>query len=515
MSQELVSVTTQLGALEGEALAVDGAAVLSFRSIPYAAPPVGPRRFRAPEPPRPWLGTRDARTRGPTAPQILGAMRDLPPQDEDCLLLNVWTPSLRGARPVIVFFHGGAFLTGSSQHTMYDAHVLAQRADCVVVSFNYRLGALGYADLGALGEAGFEADANNGLRDQIAALRWVRAHIDAFGGDPENVTLLGQSAGAMSVATLLAVPRAHGLYRRVIAQSGGAHHATTRACSARTAQRLVEALGLSPRELHKLRELPFAAITAAQASCEQGSVLVGSSERPLYSARMTLLPVIDGDVIARAPLDVIAAGQGSPAPLLTGVNRDENRFWSVLLDSDKLQSLGDAALLKVMERRLPGAAERVIAAYRARLPGAKPWELYAAIETDRMFRIPAQRLAQARARHGQPSYLYAFDYVGPLYDGLLGACHTMEIPFVFGIVDAGFGRVFTGGGAAARALSERMIDAWSSFVRAGDPSCASLGPWPAYGARDAHAEPLAMRLGREPGLVAARQPGDALWDELV
>lgn len=514
MSPHLVSVTTQLGALEGEALTVHGATVLSFRGIPYAAPPLGPLRFRAPEPPRPWAHKREARTRGPTAPQILGVMRDLPPQDEDCLLLNVWTPSLHGARPVIAFFHGGAFVTGSSQHTMYDAHVLSQRGDCVVVSFNYRLGALGYGDFGALGEASFEADTNVGLRDQIAALAFIREHIADFGGDPDQVTLLGQSAGAMSVSTLLGVPSAYPLYQRVVAQSGAAHHVTSREHSARMATLLLDTLRIAPRELHKLRELPFAQLVAAQAKCLSSFLLVGPEDRPLYSGGMTLIPVVDGELIPRPPIETIASGQGSPAPLLTGSNQDENRFWSVLIDSDKIQSLDDAGLIKVIDRRLPDDAERVIAAYRARMPDAKPWEVYAAIETDRMFRLPALRIAQARAPHAQPTFLYAFDYVGPLFEGALGACHTMEVPFVFGIVDAGFGRVFTGGGPDAQLLCDRMLDAWLGFVRNGDPSCASLGPWPRFHeAQPAGAQ--AMRLGRAPGLTCAHRDGDELWHDLV
>jgi para-nitrobenzyl esterase len=278
------------------------------------------------------------------------------------------------------------------------------------------------------------------------------------------------------------------------------------------AKLIVDALELSPRELHKLRELPFEAIAAAQASCEKSFLLVGPSDRPLYSGRMTLIPVVDGDLIQEPPFDVIAAGKGSPAPLLTGTNQDENHFWSVLLDSDKLQSLDEAGLVKIIDRRLPDDAERVVAAYRARMPDKKRWELYAAIETDRMFRIPALRIAQARARHRQSTFLYAFDFVGPLFEGALGSCHTMEVPFVFGIVDAGFGRVFTGGGPQAQLLSDRMLDAWTSFVRTGDPSCASLGAWPPWGAD----EPVdAMRLGREVGLVTARRAGDELWDDLV
>lgn len=254
-----VIATTTLGKVEGD----EQGGVLVFHGIPYAAPPTGELRFRAPERAKPWAFVRDAMTPGPSAPQSIGLMREIPAQQEDCLHVNVWTPALHGRRPVLVWIHGGGFTTGASTHPMYCGRELARRGDIVVVSFNYRLGAFGFADLGALGEGGFAADANNGLRDQIAALHWVREQIAAFGGDPEQVTLCGQSAGAMSVATLLAVPSARGLFQRAIAQSGAAHHVTTRDESARTARRLLDALEIGPGQLDRLRELPFAAIVQA------------------------------------------------------------------------------------------------------------------------------------------------------------------------------------------------------------------------------------------------------------
>jgi para-nitrobenzyl esterase len=508
--QSSTRVITPLGALDGERVRSSHGEVLAFRSIPYAAPPLGPLRFRAPEPPRPWAHTRDARTRGATAPQILGAMRDLPAQSEDCLQLNVWTPSLTGMRPVIAFIHGGAFTAGSSQHTMYDGHELAARGDVVVVSFNYRLGALGYLDLGALGDGDFQSDANCGVRDHIAALRFIRRYIDVFGGDPTDVTIFGQSAGAMSVCTLLATPSAHGLFKRAIAQSGAAHHVTTRADAARMAQLVVEGLGLAPGELPKLRELPVEQVIAAQAACLRDHVSVGSVHKPLYNAGMTLVPVIDGALIPEAPIDAFSAGRASRAPLLLGTNRDEQRFWTVLVDSSK-QTLDDAALRKVIERRVPEHAERVVRAYRELSPSAAPWEIYSAIETDRVFRLPALRLAEARAAHAHASYLYAFDFVGPLFEGELGACHTMEVPFSLGLIEGSFGKVFTGAGPDAKRLSSQMLEAWLAFARSGDASSAGLGGWPAF-----HAQaPQAMRLGVATGLQPARLPIDALWDTLL
>ncbi len=499
---------TKLGALEGE---TTKNGMLVFRGIPYAAPPLGALRFRAPEPPLPWAHTRDARALAPTAPQILGVMRDLPPQDEDCLKLNVWTKSLTGHRPVVLFIHGGAFTAGSSAHTMYDGRELALRGDIVFVSFNYRLGVLGYLDWGALGELSFGCDANNGVRDQIAALRFVREHIDAFGGDPENVTIFGQSAGAMSACTLLAVPSARGLFRRAIAQSGGIHHTTTREHSARMAEAMLEALDLLPDELDKLRELPVETLVQAQAACLRDHVYVGSRAKPLYVASMTLIPVVDGELIPKPPIEAIANGEGADVPLLTGSNRDEQRFWTVLVDSAK-QAMDQSALVKLIEKRMSGHGERLIAAYRARMPNAAPWELYSAIDTDRVFRVPAWKLAEARAAHAQHTYLYAFDFVGPLFEGQLGACHTIEVPFSLGLVHEGFGKVFTGAGPDARLLSDRMLDAWMSFARSGDPSTEALGEWPAYAASD----PRAMRLGRTPGLQPALDADlDSIWRELI
>jgi para-nitrobenzyl esterase len=510
-----VVVSIGLGRIEG----AEQGGVLVFRGIPYAAPPVGPLRFRAPEPPRPWHGVRDGRTPGPTAPQILGLMREVPAQSEDCLQLNVWTPALSGRRPVLVFLHGGAFTTGTSAHPMYDGRELARRGDAVVVSVNYRLGALGFADLGALGDARFGADANNGLRDQLAALAFVREHIAAFGGDPECVTLFGQSAGAMSVGTLLSLPASRGLFQRAIAQSGAAHHVTTRADSARIAERLLDALAIGPAQLDRLRALPFEAITRAQSACLRQWIGVGRRGYPLKSPNMTLLPVIDGELIAEPPWDAAASGAGHDVPLLLGSNADEWNFWIFLMDSTK-RDLDDGTLRGALDKRVPGHVERAIDVYsrvhayaRRSQQRLRPWQIFSAIETDRWFAVPALRLAQARAQASAPTYLYRFDWTGALFEGQIGSCHTIEVPFVFGLVDEGFGRVFAGGGEAARALSERTMDAWIAFARGGDPSTGELGAWPRFDV----AQPSAMLLSRAPRVESARLPDeiDALWSDLV
>jgi para-nitrobenzyl esterase len=509
-------VSLSLGQLAGE----QQSGLFVFRGVPYARPPIGALRFRAPEPPAPWSGVRDALAPGPTAPQALGMMRDLAAQDEDCLQLNVWSPRLTGSRPVMVFIHGGGFTTGASTHPMYDCGALARRGDVVVVSFNYRLGALGFADLVALGDERFAADSNVGLRDQLAALRWVQAHIADFGGDPAQVTVFGQSAGAMSVVALLTSPASNGLFSRAIAQSGAGHHALARSQAAGIAERLLDALGIGPHDLPRMRELPASAIAQAQVACVTTRTTVGVPDKPLFNGAMGLLPVIDGDLIPELPVLAAARGAGSNVPVLIGTTRDEQRFWIFLSDVQK-RDLDDDGLLRVLDKRVPGRAREVSAAYRALLARADllPWHLYSAIETDRVFAVPAQRLCEARvhAARSTPSaagtYLYHFDWRGPLFEGQLGACHTMDVPFALGTVDESFGRVFTGGGAAARALSDGMMDAWIAFARSGDPSCERLGAWPRF---SAPTERVCMQLAQrcEPGPLPHHtlQP---LWDSLI
>jgi para-nitrobenzyl esterase len=506
-------VSTSLGQLAGE----QQSGLYVFRGVPYARPPVGPLRFRAPQPPVPWTGVRSALTPGPTAPQVLGLMRDLAAQDEDCLQLNVWTPRLSGRRPVLVFIHGGGFTGGASTHPMYDGGALARRGDVVVVSFNYRLGALGFADLGALGDERFGADSNVGLRDQLAALHWVQAHIADFGGDPGQVTVFGQSAGAMSVAALLTSPAGKGLFNRAIAQSGAGHHALARSQAAGVAERLLDALGIGPHELARLRELPAEAIAQAQPAAVTTRTTIGLPDKPLYNGAMGLLPVIDGDVVPELPVLAAARGAGADVPLLLGSTRDEQRFWIFLSDPRK-RELDETGLLRVLDARVPGRARDVCDAYRALLgDGRQPWHAFSAIETDRVFALPAQRLCEARVRApgdgSAGTYLYHFDWRGPLFEGELGACHTMDVPFVLGGVDEGFGRVFSGGGAAARALSDRVMDAWLAFARTGDPSCERIGAWPRFSAaRDA----TCMQLAQRCELTAAPHVAlNELWSGLV
>ena len=461
-------VETRYGRIEGS----EQDELQVFRGIPYAAPPVGPLRFAAPRPPDPWAGVRDCTAYGGSAPQPpimlpLPGM-DVGPQDEDCLYLNVWTPAADGARrPVMVWIHGGAFVIGSGSQTIYDGSALARRGDVVVVTLNYRLGALGFLHLAELCPE-LEAASNCGIRDQVAALGWVRDHIEGFGGDPEAVTLFGESAGGMSVGTLLGTPSAQGLFARAIPQSGAAHNLHDPTTATRVAAHLLETLGAAPRNAARvLREIPAEKLRDAQA---QASLDLGT--------RLGLLPfqpVADGDLLPVPPLEAVRSGLASGVALLVGTNRDEWKLFGFL--DPELQSL-DAAGLRERAGRFSDDPEALIDVYRraSEASGAsiEPRDLYFAIETDRVFRIPANRLAEAQHPHGAPVYFYRYDWEAGFGGGMLGACHAVELPFVFGAIGGEGADFFAATGPAAERMAEVTMDAWLAFARNADPSHGAL-----------------------------------------
>jgi para-nitrobenzyl esterase len=459
-------VETRSGRVRGSA----ERGVLAFRGIPYAAPPVGKLRLRAPESPAPWAGVRDARAAGPGAPQlgsrrgalfnrIAGAVAT----SEDCLTLDVVTPAADGGRrPVLVWIHGGAFVMGAGSALVYGGEGLARRGDVVVVTFNYRLGALGWLALGDVAPgAGFEA--NLGLRDQIAALEWVRDNVAAFGGDPGNVTVFGESAGAMSVGALLGAPRARGLFARAIAQSGAADHCSTRAQGAQVARTFLAALCLGPADAAKLADIPVSALVDAQRETmmKLAFALPG----------LPFQPAVDGDVLPAPPLEGIAAGNARGVPLLVGTNRDE---WNLFLLGDaKARALDEAGLRRRFERWLaPDAAARAYALYREALPHASPRARWGAYQTHRVFLGPAERLAAAQAPHA-PTWSYLFSWSPPLVRRQLGACHALEVPLVFGTFRHPLLRGLYFGGA--RAAARELESAWLAFARGGRPGAWSRG----------------------------------------
>lgn len=458
------TVTTKYGKIRGRVR--DG--VASFLGVPYAASPTGPLRFQPPAPPAAWDGIREADRLGPTPPKpdYAAPFDTLLPEPsiagDDWLSVNVWTPDPgRADLPVMVWIHGGAFSNGNSAIPSYDGHAFA-RDGVVLVSLNYRLGIDGFAHLP-------DAPANRGLLDQIAALEWVRDNIEAFGGDPGNVTLFGESAGAMSVTTLLSLPRAAGLFSRVITQSGAAQAAADPADAALVAKELGIALGREATAA-SLAEVALPELIQAQITVRDALVTQPDPARfgaTIVASSMAFIPVIDGDLIPAHPLTAIAAGAGSGVPLLTGTTTDEYRLFlfptgiAALITEDAL-----AGLLPAL-----GIGSAMADLYRANRPGASPGDLFAALITDRFFRLPALAVATARAPGPAPTYVYEFAWPSPV-DGL-GACHSLEIPFVFDNLGAE-GTEPALGPAPPAALADRMHAAWLAFARDGNPG------WPAF-----------------------------------
>lgn len=493
---------TRLGQIQGREK--DG--ILLFAGIPYAAPPTGPRRFRPPEPHDGWSGVRDARRFGPAAPQPREEGLTSNPQvrwDEDCLTLNVSTPALDdGRRPVLVWIHGGGFRTGQGAIPWYDGRSFARRGDIVTVSLNYRLGALGFTHLEALGGADYASSGLCGILDQIAALDWVRKNIAAFGGDPQQVTVAGESAGAMSVGILLGCPAAEGLFQRAILQSGAAHNTLDRAEGAAVAERLVATLGVGG--LDDLLAVPAEQILDAQVALEH------ESRQPEFRARnatglagMPFQPVRGSDALPHAPIDAVRAGRSSRVRLLVGTNRHEMTLFG-------LADVDDAKLARIAARIFPDG-EKALATYHHDWPGATPGELLVAITTDQVFRIPAIRLAEAHSANGGASHHYLFSWESRAFGGRLKATHALEIPFTFHNLDRPGVDLILGPGPRPDALADAMHAAWIAFIRSGDPSCPEVGTWPLYrpGLRKV------MELGDRIGLLD--DPGAAtreLWTGL-
>ncbi len=486
-------VRTRQGAVQGSA--AQGVAV--FKGIPYAAPPFGPHRFQPPQPVQAWEGVRPALTYGPTAPKApyfppLDAL--LPEVDipgEDCLNLNIWSPDLGQARlPVMVWIHGGAFLNGSGSWPTSDGTRFA-RDGVVCVTINYRLGADGFLCLG-------DGIANLGLLDQIAALTWVQENIASFGGDPSNVTIFGASAGGMSVATLMAMPSARGLFRRSIAQSGAGHHVMSPTSAQRIGQMLAEKLGVEPTR-QALATVPISRLVQAQQELRRD---ISSNPDPARwgEAAAILLPfapVVDGDLLPRRPTDALAAGASANIDVLVGSNTDEYRLY--LVPSGAINAVNEDLLSRAVAGYGLPVAE-TLATYRATRQDATPGDLLAALGTDSQFRIPAIRMAEAHAQHGSgATSLYEFAWRSPTFDGCLGACHALEMPFVFDNLDKeGFEGLV--GTHPPQQVADAMHAAWVAFARSGNPG------WPQFDLK----RRATMRFDTSSHLVEDPRPAECL-----
>jgi len=490
-SLEVVSLPG-LGSLRGDG----SGAGLAFRGIPYAQPPVGALRFAPPAAPDSWPGERDATRFGAAPPQrsdaLIASLGMLEGCEiaEDCLTLNVFTPSREGAaRPVLVWIPGGAFVGGTAGIPLYDGTRLAARGDVVVVTVSYRVGALGFAPLDA--EPGEPAVANLGLLDQLAALRWVRTHIAAFGGDPARVTVFGESAGAGSILALAGMPAARGLFARAIVQSAAPRGVIPLDEARARTRALLEQLGLAGAPRRALREVPIERLLDAQYAV---------IARTPPSNGFFYAPVVDGETLLTPPARAFAEGFAREIPLVIGTTHDEMRlYWAGVPKADAGAVAILAPQLGLPESEAPHAAQVLIEGFRAvrerRGEPATACDVYLAIQTELSLRQDAVRLAEARASEGR-TWMYGFGWRSPARDGVMGACHALDLPFVFGNLDAPGMPAFAGEGPDAQAVAEAMMDAWTAFAR-------GESPWPAYD--------VAHRATFEFGRV--REVRDAPFDE--
>ena len=479
MSAEEIITGTTSGPVRGRTRS----GVHLFAGIPYAAPPVGSLRFRPPQPHPGWGETRDARKFGPAAPQVpSGGLTDAANVrwDEDCLTLNVQTPAIDdAARPVLVWIHGGGYRTGQGAIPWYNGQSFCAKGDIVVVTINYRLGALGFTDLSRFGSA-YDNSGALGTLDQIAALEWVRDNIARFGGDPAKVTIAGESAGGFSVSTLLGCEAAQGLFRAAIPQSGGAQHTLTKDQAHEVTDWFLAHLGVD--DIIGLEAASADAVLEAQVKTikdlESGAGFVnklGTAVSPFYPVHGTpLLPV--------RPLKALRQGVGSNVPVLTGSNQHETTLWGYgKVDEGKLHHAA----------RKYGA-EAPLATYLNNHPDDTPADTIIRLTTDHMFRIPAIRLAEAREAHGANTWMYLFSWESRAFKRRLKATHALEIPFAFNNLSQPGVDAFLGPGEVPQHVADDMHAAWTRFVRDLDPG------WPAYES----GERLTYRFDDEAGVIS-------------
>ncbi|MCX4749366.1 carboxylesterase family protein [Kitasatospora sp. NBC_01287] len=466
----------------------------SYLGVPYAAPPTGARRFRPPAPVTPWRGTLRATAAKPGCPQDLTVGGGV----EDCLYTDVWQPRGGGAhKPVLVFLHGGADELGAAADPVFDGAALADRGDAVVVSVDYRLGLLGWTELGGLDPA-YAGSGNNGLRDQIAALSWVHQQIGAFGGDPGNVTVFGQSAGAISIDALLAGDHPERLFHRAIVESGPGYLVHTQDYARAAATHLLAAGSITT--VAQLDAMSTDQLLHLQATAQQG--VSGLADALFFG------PSVDGTLVPGPVVDRIAAGSARGVELMVGTNENETDYWALFEPSVLDLPL---SAYRSFPAPLADQKQRMYDVYAADRPGLPAGRVVNAMVTDQLERVPTLRMAAAQARW-RPTYVYQFDWHVPYVPGLpgaqnLGAMHTLELPFVFGNLDLD---AFPRGAATVAAerpqltgLSHDMMDAWTAFARAGVPG------WPSYTAAT-----RATKIWDLPERVrnAPQENERALWD---
>ena len=464
--------TTRQGKVRGQA-SENGVKV--FGGIPYGAPTGGANRFRPPQPAPAWTGIRDALTYGDQSPQLhtpgspLFTSWDRPVgESEDCLHLNVWTPAADSRkRPVMVWFHGGGFAQYNGSSPGYDGDRLCRRGDVVLVTVNHRLNVFGYLYLEGLGGQAWAGTANAGQLDLVAALQWVKDNIAAFGGDPGNVTIFGESGGGAKVCTLMAMPAARGLFHKAIVESGPMLKGVTRETATDTARAVLAALKLSPDQVGEL-----ANFTTAQ--------ILDAYKTVAHTRERSLGPVVDGVSLPRHPFDPDASDLSAGVPLLIGSNKDEMTLFA---GNPMTFGLTWDNLPVALSPFLPHAdVDQMVDDYRKLRPAATAPDAFFGITTQIFMTINTVRLAERKAAAGgAPTFVYEVDWEPPVLGGRFKAPHAVEIAFVFDTVAKSASMV--GDGKEAQAMADQMCPAWIAFARTGNPQIKTLPPWPAYEAK--------------------------------
>ena len=446
--------------------------IVIFKGIPYAEPPINELRFSPPVAKKPWDKVFEAIKYGSCSYQGYTQLEDftgkLQPESEDCLNLNVWTPNIDNKkRPVMFWIHGGAFIMGGGIDSMYDGSALAWRGDVVVVTINYRLGALGYLYIPGV-------TANVGHLDQILALKWVQDNIELFGGDPDNVTIFGESAGGYSVIALAAIPAAKGLFHRIIAQSAPVIDPKV---TKKPTKKLMRMLGVDTSDITALRNIPPEKIIDAQ------NKLLAEDPLNLLAFR----PLIDGEILPIHPLKAFQNGDCKDIEFMIGTNLDEAKLFTALdPEISKMKNIDGEKLLLGYLGRLGidiTKSKAIIETYKQAREGkysVEPKEIMNALITDYIFRISTIQLLEAQSSYQPNTYNYLFTWPSPAFNGALGACHALELPFVFNSFDYPGFTDFVGTSPDLNTISYKMMDAWIAFARCGNPNHKDIPKWPAY-----------------------------------
>lgn len=468
-----IVVTTEAGSVRGQ---ITGG-ISIFKNIPYAAAPTGDLRFAAPVKHPAWKEIRDAINSGPTAPYPQpkkGDIDDKPTlpgwvKGEDYLTANVWTPDVNGnRRAVMVYIHGGAFVLGASDVPLFDGTNFAKKG-VVMVSINYRLGIEGFLKIKGV-------PSNIGIRDQIAALKWVQDNIAAFGGDPNNVTIFGESAGAISVGVLLSSPATKGLFKRAIMQSGSGQAVLSGVQADRIANKYAQTLRIENTRDAYMKFTPEE-LLAAQPKVTPKMVKLETEDFPDPSGGVSLyFPVIDGDIVPKVPLVNVRNGAGSERELMIGYNTDEMNYF--LVPTGLLNKIKFNLILNLAVKKVHPAPSALIEVYKKAYPQKNLGELFSAILTSYQAQIPSIRLANAHSLAGK-TYMYEFAWPSPVANEVYGAYHGLELPFVFNNLAVATGkRGMVGNNGASPELANKMQDAWVLFAKSGNPG------WDAYNTTD-------------------------------